>query len=386
LKPIAHGGDLGEIKRRFPDAPRPWIDLSTGINPVPYPVPAVSAEAWTRLPSQADEEALLAAAAARYGVRDARTIVAAPGTQALIQLLPRLVPTGRVAIVGPTYAEHQACWARHGHEVRVVATPEDADVVVVVNPDNPTGRLLAPSDLAPVHCGLLVVDEAFIDFLPREVSLAGNLPPTAVVLRSFGKTYGLGGLRLGFAIAAREMAQRLRAEIGPWAVSGPALEIGRRALGDSAWLQAARERLVTDSDRLDGLLRAAGFEIVGGTVLFRLACHPLAATFVLRLAAQGIHVRAFADAPDRLRFGLPADDAAFVRLAAAFDTSAACCSSTSSGRTWRSPSKASISPTRPRARRPRWSRRCTTTSCSASAARSWRRSPSAMPWRASARR
>lgn len=317
LKPIVHGGDLGEVKQRFPEAPRPWIDLSTGINPVPYPVPPVGAEAWSQLPAAADGEALLAAAAARYGVRDAKTIVAAPGTQALIQLLPRLVPQGRVAIVGPTYQEHQVCWERQGHEVRVVPKPEDADVVVVVNPNNPTGRLLTPSDLAPIHAGLLVVDEAFIDFLPRETSLAGNLPPNAVVLRSFGKTYGLAGLRLGFAIAARAMAERLRAELGPWAVAGPALEIGRRALRDGAWLHAARERLVTDSDRLDRLLRAAGFEIVGGTLLFRLARHPMAASVVLRLAAQGIHVRAFPDAPDRLRFGLPGDDAKFLRLARA---------------------------------------------------------------------
>jgi cobalamin biosynthetic protein CobC len=315
-KPMVHGGDLSEVKRRFPEAPRPWIDLSTGINPIPYPVEALGAEAWSRLPSQADEEALLATAASRYGVRDAKTIVAAPGTQALIQLLPRLVPRGRVAIVGPTYEEHQACWVRHGHEVRVVAAPEDADVVVVVNPNNPTGRLWAPSALAEIR-GLLVVDEAFIDFLPREMSLAGSRPDQAIVLRSFGKTYGLAGVRLGFAIASRDLADRLRGELGPWAVSGPALEIGRRALRDSAWLHAARERLVTDSDRLDGLLRAAGFEVLGGTVLFRLARHPLAGTFIHRLAAQGIHVRAFPAAPDRLRFGLPGDDAAFLRLAAA---------------------------------------------------------------------
>jgi cobalamin biosynthetic protein CobC len=317
---MVHGGDLSEVKQRFPEAPRPWIDLSTGINPIPYPVPALRNDAWARLPSRADEEALLAAAAARYGVHDSNTIVAAPGTQALIQILPRLVPTGRVAIVGPTYQEHQACWARHGHDVRVVPALEDAakdaDVVIVVNPNNPTGRLTTASVLAGIK-GMLVVDEAFIDFLPREMSLCGNLPANTVVLRSFGKAYGLAGLRLGFAVAARDFAERLRTELGPWAVSGPALEIGRRALRDSAWLHAARERLVADSDRLDAVLRGAGFDILGGTVLFRLAHHPLAAALTLRLGQAGIHVRAFPDAPDRLRFGLPADDVAFVRLEAA---------------------------------------------------------------------
>ncbi len=311
-----HGGDLGEVMQRFPEAPRPWIDLSTGINPVPYPVTALPDGVWSRLPSRAADEALQDAAADRYGVADPRTIVAAPGTQALLQLLPRLVPKSRVAILGPTYEEHQLCWARQGHEVRMVRTLEDSDVVVVVNPNNPTGRLIPPADLAAIK-GMLIVDEAFIDFLPREMSLAGDRPERAILLRSFGKTYGLPGVRLGFAIANRDIANRLRAELGPWAVPGPALEIGRRALRDGAWLRAARERLVADTARLDGLLRQAGFELLGGTLLFRLVRHPSAVIFLQRLGQNGIHVRAFAHTPDQLRFGLPGDDEAFRRLAAA---------------------------------------------------------------------
>lgn len=303
--------------QRFPAAPRPWLDLSTGINPVPYPVGALSDEAWTRLPSREDEEALLAAAAKRYGVRNQAMIVAAPGTQVLIQLLPRLVPTSRVAVLGPTYEEHEMCWKRQGHDVRLVgdvASASGADVIVAVNPNNPTGALLKDFGKAK---RLLVIDEAFIDFEPRAASLAGNLPERATVLRSFGKTYGLAGVRLGFAIAQGDMADRLREELGPWAVSGPALEIGRRALNDDAWLNDARARLASDSARLDGLLRAAGFVTLGGTLLFRLARHPSAGVFVDRLGQHGIHVRAFAQAADQLRFGLPGDDGAFRRLAAA---------------------------------------------------------------------
>jgi cobalamin biosynthetic protein CobC len=249
-------------------------------------------------------------------VHDPATLVAAPGTQALIQLLPRFVPRGTVAIVGPTYEEHEACWSRHGHAVRIVPSLADADVVIAVNPNNPTGRLFPPSDLATVK-GLLVVDESFIDFLPREMSLAGDLPPRTIVLRSFGKSYGLAGVRLGFAIASPDIAMQLRAELGPWAVSGPALEIGRLALNDGAWLRTARDRVVADSARLDDFLRGAGFEILGGTALFRLARHAAAPAFVQRLAREGIHVRAFAHAPDWLRFGLPGDDKVFGRLAKA---------------------------------------------------------------------
>jgi cobalamin biosynthesis protein CobC len=314
VKPVAHGGDLGEVRRRFPHAPLPWIDLSTGVNPMPYPVPPLSSESWMRLPSREDQRALVEVAAKRYGVGDPEMIVPAPGTQALIQLLPALLPKSRVAIVGPTYEEHEVSWRRHGHEVTIVERlPATSDVTVLVNPDNPTGRLFAASDLEAIE-GLLVVDEAFIDFRPRAASLAGR---NAVVLRSFGKTYGLAGLRLGFAIADRPLATRLREELGPWAVSGPALEIGRQALADDAWLAQTAKRLATDGKRLDDLLSRAGFVIVGGTALFKLARHSHAAKMVEALGRCGIHVRSFAREPSWVRFGLPADDAAFERLAEA---------------------------------------------------------------------
>ena len=317
---MAHGGDLGAIRRRFPDAPQPWIDLSTGINPVAYPVAALAPEIWSRLPTREAEQALVAAAAGRYGVRDPATVVAAPGTQALIQLLPRLVPRSRVAVVGPTYAEHALCWQRCGHEVSVVsdlAEAAGAEVVIVVNPDNPTGRLVAPQVLRATAAPLLIVDEAFIDLLPRAASLAGDLPANAVVLRSFGKTYGLAGLRLGFAVAPLRFAQHLRRELGPWAVSGPALEIGRAALGDETWLKAAAKRLAADQEKLDALLVEAGFTIVGGTTLFRLGSHPHARRMIDLLGQQGLHVRAFEHQPTWLRFGLPADAEEFRRLATA---------------------------------------------------------------------
>ncbi|CAN5823439.1 threonine-phosphate decarboxylase CobD [soil metagenome] len=310
---------MGAVRRRHPDAPTPWIDLSTGINPRPYPVGTVPREAWSRLPSHEAEQALLEAAATRYG-GDAGAIVAAPGTQALIQILPRLVGRSKVAIVGPTYGEHELCWRSHDHEVAVVPTLADAagaDVVVVVNPDNPTGRLIAPRDLHAVKARLLVVDEAFIDFDPADASLAGHLPENAVVLRSFGKTYGLAGLRLGFALAPPPLVARLRDTLGPWAVSGPALEIGRRALADQAWLQATADRLRVDGRKTDALLVAAGFTLAGGTSLFRLVRHEQAPLMVERLARRGIHVRAFADRPTSLRFGLPAGEADFGRLAIA---------------------------------------------------------------------
>jgi cobalamin biosynthetic protein CobC len=325
-EPVSHGGDLDAARKRFPGAPEPWIDLSTGINPVPFPIPDLPAEIWSRLPMRSEQEALLAAAATRYLVRNPEMIVAAPGTQALIQLLPRLFPTSCVEILGPTYEEHEACWARQGHRVSLVkdlGRSDGADVVVVVNPDNPTGRMIAPSALRAVAAalakkkGLLVVDEAFIDVLPQTASTACELPPATIVLRSFGKAYGLAGLRLGFAIAEASLARRIRAELGPWAVSGPALSIGKSALCDPHWLAETTTRLQSDQRRLDAVLEAAGFTVLGGTPLFRLARHVEAGKFVERLGRHAIHVRAFPAEPQWLRFGLPADQQAWDRLSVA---------------------------------------------------------------------
>jgi cobalamin biosynthesis protein CobC len=314
-----HGGNRGAARLAFPRAELPWIDLSTGINPVAYPVADLSDEDWTRLPEPGATDALCAAAASAYGVALAEC-VAAPGTQALLQWLPRLFPARRVGILGFTYAEHARCWAASGAEV--VTTPDLADlagfdVAVIVNPNNPDGRCVAPEDVTSLaetmarSGGLLIVDEAFADVLPDGFSVAGKVSGLAslIVLRSFGKSYGLAGARLGFALTGRARAARLREALGPWAVSGPTLTLGRRALADRGWLAAARQRLQADERRLAGLLRGAGLPSVGGTPLFTLVEHDDAHAIFRRLGERGILVRAFAAAPRWLRFGQPAPSA-----------------------------------------------------------------------------
>ncbi|MBL8571979.1 MAG: threonine-phosphate decarboxylase [Phreatobacter sp.] len=322
---LEHGGDLGEARRQFPAAPEPWIDLSTGINPVPYPLPCIPAAAWQRLPARDDETALLAAARTAYRVPDAAGIVAAPGTQILIEMLPALAPAGaEVAVLGPTYGEHAHAWCKAGFAVREVAGPDEAGaaaIVVIVNPNNPDGRIVPQAELKRTATrlaamgGLLVVDEAFADFTP-EASIVPDLPPATVVLRSFGKTYGLAGLRLGFAIGPADLAARLAGRLGPWVVPGPALHVGRAALADTDWLAAARAEREKDAARLDALLAPAG-RVAGGTALFRLLETPEAPALFARLGRHGIHVRRFAAHSRRLRFGLPEDEAAWRRLATA---------------------------------------------------------------------
>ncbi|MGO9356436.1 MAG: threonine-phosphate decarboxylase CobD [Xanthobacteraceae bacterium] len=312
---IYHGGNLHAAREMFPHAPAPWIDLSTGINPVPYPIGSISPDAWARLPEPQAIAALEAAAASAYGVPSQHQVVAAPGTQALIQWLPRLVAARDVAILGPTYGEHERVWRQAGAKVAIgdeVSSLTDADVAVVVNPNNPDGRvlpvqrLLELADTLAQHGGALVVDEAFVDVLPPGISLAPQLPRgRTIVLRSFGKAYGLAGLRLGFALAAPDFAADLRAALGPWAISGPAAEIATRALQDRAWLAATAARLATEAERLDDLLRRAGFQPIGGTPLFRLVQHAQAANWFARLGEAGILVRPFPAQPQWLRFGIP---------------------------------------------------------------------------------
>ncbi len=319
---IWHGGDLDEARRLFPQAPEPWIDLSTGINPIAYPVPALPAFLFARLPSPADHRDLEAAAAEAYGAESTATVVAAPGTQVLISLLPHLRAPSRVAILGPTYAEHAHSWRKAGHDVADVETLDQldhADVVVAVNPNNPDGSLLKREALLHLaenlrpRGGWLVVDEAFADFDAGE-SLVPVLPSNAIVLRSFGKTYGLAGLRIGFAVAPEPIAMKLRSALGPWAVSGPAIEAGRKALRDREWLDSARVARSADARRLDALLIGVAEAPLRGTILYRLLESPRAAELFRVLGEHGVWVRRFQYSPPLLRFGLPGTEAEWERL------------------------------------------------------------------------
>jgi cobalamin biosynthetic protein CobC len=325
-----HGGDLAAARARFGDPSEGWLDLSTGINPIPYPVPAIPSDAWTRLPDARALARLEETAATSFGAANPAHVVAAPGTQALIQLLPRLVPARRVAILGFTYAEHAACWRAAGADVATIETLADAaeaDVVVIVNPNNPDGRVVATPDLTALAArlaargGLMVVDEAFADLTPA-MSIIPTLPAAALVLRSFGKTYGLAGARLGFAVADAGLAERVRAALGPWPVAGPTLVAAIAAYGDADWRADAAARLKADGDRMDALARRAGFAVVGGSLYFRLYDHADAAAWHARFGRRGILTRAFAERPRWLRLGLPGDAAGWARLDAALSAEA----------------------------------------------------------------
>jgi cobalamin biosynthesis protein CobC len=323
---LLHGGNLVAARQLFPDAPEPFIDLSTGINPHSYPVPPLSPDLFARLPEPAALDRLAVIAARAYGAPSRDCVVPAPGTQILLTPVAALVPPGRAAVLGPTYGEFARAAALAGHvvaEVGDISQLRDADLAVVANPNNPDGRVFKKQELLDLAdaCGsrsLLVIDEAFMDVGPVGASLGGEVARhNIVVLRSFGKFFGLAGLRLGFALARPEIAVRLATALGPWAVSGVAVMIGQTALSDHEWANTMRKRIEGEARRLDAALEGARIEVVGGISLFRLVHTSAADRLFQQLGRAGILVRRFPEHPEWLRFGLPGNEIAWDRLRAA---------------------------------------------------------------------
>ena len=299
--PRDHGGGIDAAIAQWGGTRDSWLDLSTGINPVPYPVGDFPADAWTALPDKGAQAALIAAARAFWKVPEALAILAAPGASTLIARIPALAAPGRVDIPTPTYNEHAAAFEAQGWQI----TSDTPNARVLVHPNNPTGRLWSAADLtAP----LMVIDESFCDICPEASLIAEARHTGRIVLKSFGKFWGLAGARLGFAIGDPALIAKLADFIGPWAVSGPALSLGTQALRDEAWATETRARLAEDAKRLDALLVAKGAEVAGGTDLFRLYEVNDVAIWQNKLARSHVWSRIFPYSKTYLRLGLPAPD------------------------------------------------------------------------------
>ncbi|AJY12114.1 threonine-phosphate decarboxylase CobD [Burkholderia dolosa] len=319
---IPHGGNLHEAARRHGIPYDAWLDLSTGINPVGYPVPPVPADAWRRLPD--DDDGLAACAAGYYAAPDAAHVLPVAGSQAAIRALPALLPAGDAGVATLAYGEYAPAFTRHGH--RVVPLDIHADTlpatlrhVIVGNPNNPTADRVPTERLLGWHAqlsargGTLIVDEAFAD-TGAVPSLAPHVQRAGlVVLRSVGKFFGLAGIRAGFVLACPERIAALRDLLGAWTVGGPARHAVAAAFADRAWQAATRERLAADGERLAALLRMHGFA-VRATPLFSWTDDPRAAALHAALATRGIWTRYFAR-PSSLRVGLPGNEAEWRRVA-----------------------------------------------------------------------
>ncbi|MEJ2454767.1 MAG: threonine-phosphate decarboxylase CobD [Candidatus Thiodiazotropha sp.] len=322
---LEHGGRVRQAAQRYGIPVEAWLDLSTGLNPLGWPVPALAADAWARLPEA--EDGLEAAARAYYGVE---RLLPVAGSQAAIQVLPRLRPPCRVGLLANSYAEHRQAWSRAGHriqsladEVEIEAALPQLDVLVLVRPNNPTGALYPLQRLLAWHArlsardGWLVVDEAFMDATP-ELSLLPHLRPGLIVLRSLGKFFGLAGARVGFVCAQAELLERLADQLGPWSISGPSRRVAAGALGDRLWQREARLQLRQAGKRLHGLLCRRGLRPDGGCALFQWLETPRAEALQDALAQRGILVRRFIR-PASLRFGLPGAEEEWRRLETALE-------------------------------------------------------------------
>jgi len=317
---LLHGGRLRAAALHYDIPLAEWLDLSSGVNPGGWPVPAVPSMAWSRLPE--DDDGLEQVAREYYATPH---VLPSAGSQAAIQALPTLIASCCVRIIQPSYAEHALAWRRAGHKVQPVSicdldsAARDSDVVVLVHPNNPTGtcfereQLLRWHEILAARGGWLVVDEAFIDTTP-EKSLTQACPrPGLIVLRSLGKFFGLAGVRVGFVCAEMTLLDRLHAALGPWTVAGPSRWVATHALNDRSWQDETRPKLRAKSARLAALLQRHGLTPQGHCDLFQWVPTSRAADLHELLARAGILTRLY-DSPASLRFGLPGTEADWSRL------------------------------------------------------------------------
>ena len=310
---IFHGGWLDAAINQYGGTHEDWLDLSTGINPNAYPVPELPNERWQRLPDEAVVARLNHAARSYFVVPENAGLLAGNGTQALIQTLPLVLKHQKIAVVSPTYEEHAYCWKNAGRDVLKAETlgdaVQEAEVVIVVNPNNPTAvtykvdELLSAAKQLEKKSGFLIVDEAFGDLMP-ELSVVPHITENTIVLRSFGKFFGLAGLRLGFVICAQSLCEELCTRLGPWSVSGPALEIGTAAFNDRHWIAETRAQVKQNCKDQVEVIQACGLELIGSAGLFMEFEHANATGIYESLQREHILVRPFPERLTRLRFGL----------------------------------------------------------------------------------
>lgn len=326
---IKHGGRIKDAAKKYTIPENEWIDLSTGINPNGWPVPHIPDNIWQSLPEDNDE--LQAIACNYYGCDICLPV---SGSQAAIQMLPTLRSFSNVGIISPTYAEHEFHWKQSGHNViRFLADDIEKyigqlDVLVVVNPNNPTGEIIPAETLLNWHQqlsikgGWLIVDEAFMDVTPENSLVPSGIKPGLIILRSIGKFFGLAGIRCGFVISDIELLQHMANKLGPWSLTGATRYIVKKALINENWQTDARIKLHKSKLRLGQLFHEKGLNILGETALFQWLTHSRAKDIHEAFATQGILIRYFEKqildnkkiVRASLRFGIPDNENQWRRL------------------------------------------------------------------------
>ena len=310
---VEHGGDLDRAIKTYGIEHSKWIDLSTGINPNGYEIKGLPQSCFHHLPQEQELAALEEVARQAYGVKKGTGLIAAPGSEFLINALPQIRPRSKVAVLSPTFSSHEMAWRRYGHDVRTIDSIDsvsDDSVVVMVNPNNPDGMITKPGAFKALaqkleaQAGLLIIDEAFVDTIPDVSFVPHHDFKNVIVLRSIGKFYGLAGVRLGFAIGANRYLEKLRMLLGAWGVSGPAIAVGAQVLQDDDWSKTMRAVLNQQSAQHKQVLEEHGVKQIGGTSLFHLIELSDARTLHVELAKRGIWTRVFDYSPFWMRLGL----------------------------------------------------------------------------------
>lgn len=317
---LTHGGNLHTIAANSDIPLEDWLDLSTGISPFSYPIPHIPEYIWRELP-QSDSK-LIQAATTYYQTAE---FLPVSGSQSAINLLPGYRqacgnPISKVWLPIQGYKEHEKAWRQAGYTIcHYQSLPDKSelnqhDILVAINPNNPTGALHTRDTLLGLQQelqsknGWLIVDEAFMDVIEADVSMVYKQhPDNLFIMRSMGKFFGLAGIRIGFLMASQTHLNAMQNLLGPWHVNGPAQYVAGVALADKKWQQQQRVSLKSLAEQLDKLLTAAFQPPPKGTNLFRTVYLNSAEETFKQLLSSGVYVR-LTDEKDALRFGIPRDE------------------------------------------------------------------------------
>lgn len=333
---MKHGGNKNEAARAYGIEPAEMIDLSTGISPNPYPLSLSQLDLsdLIELPQEDKAASLKNIMRKAWSVPDSAEIALASGSGALISLIPHIHKGDmrQVYCPEPAYSEHPMAWQRAGFRMipyEAGTIPEiylnKTAAIIAVQPGNPMGHCASPDawlelmEKAAAHKVMIIMDEAFIDLMPEQSLVPYLGRKGLIVIRSFGKFYGLAGVRLGAAIGHPDDITALEDLLGPWPVSAMAVQFAAEAMSDHGWADDQRDWCATQMASLKKELMARGITIIGGTDLYVLIEIEDAKTLQDKLARAGFWTRIFEHYPNWMRLGLARDDAATTRFLKALD-------------------------------------------------------------------
>ncbi len=290
-----HGGNLLSAAQQSGCQVGELLDFSANINPLGFPEwlrPLISSQIEMIYHYPEPGAATLVQAIAKANELPAEKIIAANGASELLNLLPAVLDCRRAVIPVPSYVDYQQSAELAGLDVVPLPLSEDTefaidfvqldavleagDLVIIGQPNNPTGQITAPESLLELisrHTDVwFVLDESFIDFCQQSyLSLRHNMPKNLIIVQSMTKSWAIPGLRLGYAIANADIIEELKPLLSPWTVNSLAQAVGIRAMEDSDFLVQTRTEVARLRQQLMQCLSAiAGLKVFPGEANFLL--------------------------------------------------------------------------------------------------------------------